>query len=212
MLRLARVIAIAAASGVFLAAPPLAAHAAVPTSSCTLHTNAPEDCTTYESQNGVPSEVSDVVPTFNTVPARIIAFYENHLLNIDDPHNWSDVVEFVPTAPGSQQSTSVMMLSVGCGNLNDPTDITCFPPRSSVFAVNPEAPPNPATGNDFTDCSTAYSIADATGHALVAGHVCSEASADAPVVPEAPTPILLPIAALGVFGLLGFRRLRRRST
>jgi hypothetical protein len=37
-------------------------------------------------------------------------------------------------------------------------------------------------------------------------------SGDTVPVPEAPLPILLPIAALGLLAVVGFRKLRRRPT
>ena len=60
MRRMVWVIAMVAASGLFLATPQRAAHAASPSSACAA--GPPLHCVFYESANGAPSEISDVVP------------------------------------------------------------------------------------------------------------------------------------------------------
>jgi hypothetical protein len=153
MLRLARVIAIAAASGVFLAIPPLATHAAVPSSSCIpSSTGYPVTCTLYESLSGAPSEVSDVVSTQLVVPSGIAVLLENPNGSQTDLTNWSDVIEFLPQAPGSPNSLSVQFLSEGCGNLQNPFDVSCFPspPQVEQFILEVQT----GVGDDFRDCTS----------------------------------------------------------
>lgn len=214
MLRLARIIAITAASGVFLGAPPLPARAAVPTSSCTSQTgNYPVQCTVYESAVGAPSELSDIVATVLPVPNDITVLVENPTLPQTDPTNWSDVVSFHSCFCGGVGS-GVEIISVGCGNVNDPTDISCFPPATSVNQFVTEVPAG--TGNDFTDCTSfTFTLAGPPPQVIADVNACSDSPAvetgDTVPVPEVPLPILLPIAALGLIAVVGFRKLRRRS-
>jgi hypothetical protein len=214
MLRLARVIAIAAASGVFVAVPPLPARAAVPTSFCVPSSTYPIHCTFYESKNGAPSEVSDIVTIPLQVSAGEAVLLQNPNGSFTDRNNWSDVIEFIPQATGrTDLSVSARFLSEGCGNLQNPLDITCFP---AAYRGLQDHKPEVATGqgNDFTDCTTInlFILGSNAGSASVCSDSPAvEAGDTTPVVPEVPIPILLPVAALGVVGLFGFRKLRRRS-
>jgi hypothetical protein len=197
----------------------VAGAAATPTSFCVSGANAgfPVACTLYESRAGAPSEVSDVVPIPQppgVVPSNTTVLIENPNLPQNDPKNWSDVIEFIPQTPGSpvgSPSTSVEMLSVGCGNLQDPTDITCFPAAATVtqFVVETQT----GTGDDFRDC-TPFSVIF-QGQDAVDVHACSDSPAvetgDTVPIPEVPLPILLPIGALGVV-VAGYGWRRRTSS
>jgi hypothetical protein len=148
------------------------------------------------------------------VPSNTAVLVENPNLPQNDRKNWSDVVEFIPATPGSpfgSPSVSVQMLSEGCGNLNDPTDITCFPAATAVDQFIPEV--QTGTGSDFTDC-TQYPVIF-QGQAAIHVTACSDTpaveSGDTLPVPEVPLPILLPLAGLGLVAVVGFRKLRRRT-
>jgi hypothetical protein len=127
-----------------------------------------------------------------------------------DLTNWSDVIEFLPQAPGSPQSLSVQFLSEGCGNLQNPFDVSCFPVPTQVNQFIPEV--QSGVGDDFRDC-TSFPIVF-QGQNAVNVHACSDTPAvetgDTVPVPEVPLPILLPLAALGLIAVVGFRKLRRR--
>jgi hypothetical protein len=208
MRRMAWVIGMVAASGVFLATPQRAAHAA-PTSFCVA--GPPVQCTFFESAGaaGAPSEISDIVPVADSsgapVPASTIALFENPALLPDDPKNWSEVIEFIPDQPGATTSHSAQMFSEGCrsGPTNE-TDISCFPPSANQFVMEVQQ----GAGDDFQDCT--HFIAQSPSMQQFAQiTACSDAALaeqPGPNVPEVPLVAMLPLAALGVVATIGLRR------
>jgi hypothetical protein len=207
------------AAALFLIIPARAGHAQPPppASSCMQTGIGPPfyTCTLYESAKDAtgaeaPSELSDVLPippsmTAPPVPAAIeVAIVENGNLTQTDPHNWSDVVQFLPPTANSPFG-SVQMLSNGCATVPDnETDISCFP-AATQFAQEVGM-----TGNDFQDCT--FFLANFQGAPYAQVQACSGAPINepAPNIPEAPLAAMLPIAAVGVVGAVGFgRRLRR---
>lgn len=207
MLRLTGAIAIAAASGVFLAVPPLAAHAAVAGSYCTFSGVNGLFCQLYESRGGAPSELSDVVPLTETFANSTIALVENPALPQTDPRNWSDVVVFVYSG-GS--NGAVHQLSEGCGNPNDPFDISCFPPATAVSQFVAET--QQGQGNDFSDCTTFRASSNGSASVIACSDAAVSEAPEQPDIPEVPLPILLPSAALGMVAVVGFRKLLTRTT
>lgn len=207
MRRMVWVMGIVAASGMLLATPQLAAHAASPTSSCVSNGQGQWQCRFFESLNGAPSEISDVVPVpsdaTGAAPGATIALVENPALPQNDPKNWSEVIEFTPN-PGA--ATSAQMFSEGCssGPTNE-TDISCFPPPpASQFVTEVQQ----GTGDDFQDCTTFDALAS-DGHAFAVITACSDAALaeqPGPSVPEVPMALMLPLAAVGVVAAFGVRR------
>jgi hypothetical protein len=184
-------------------------------------------CALYETRRDatgteVASEISDVVDFTKSivacaptciVPSGAVAIVENPNLPQTDPTNWSDVVEFLPVtagAPPGSPSTSVQQLSEGCGNPNNPFDVSCYPPASAItqFVVEVQS----GQGNDFTDCTPfAYLF---NGQSFAQVNACSDAplnEAPNPDVPEAPLAAMLPFAALGVL-VAGYGWRRRTSS
>jgi hypothetical protein len=194
-----------------------------PSSGCFSPVTGGLQCTLYETRRDatgaeVASEISDVVdftksivacaPTC-VVPSGAVAIVENPSLPQTDPHNWSDVVDFISATgggPGSP-STSVQQFSEGCGNASNPFDISCFPPAASItqFVVEIQT----GQGNDFTDCTTFPYLFQ--GQAFAQVNACSDAAlneAPNPDVPDVPLAAMLPLAGAGV-AIAGYRRRRR---
>lgn len=126
----------------FLALPLCATASAILSSSCT---NDEGDsgftCNFYESLNGAPSEISDVVPfpAGQSVTAGYIVLLESPAASHTDPTQWSDVLHLIDGGGGL--ATSAQLLSIGCN---------CFPTSDTVqaspnaFVVEPQggAPDN----------------------------------------------------------------------
>jgi hypothetical protein len=147
------------------------------------------------------------------VPTNVTALVENPALPQTDPTNWSDVVIFSPAVTPSGSTSAVDLLSEGCGTAN-PLDISCFPTAQEVNQFVPEV--QAGTGNDFTDCTPfTFTLAGPPPQLIADVTACSDSPAvetgDTVPIPEVPMPILLPIAALGLIGAAGFRKLRRRA-
>jgi hypothetical protein len=228
--RLASVIGILAASGLFLTTPLMAAHAQVPepTSFCNMMVGAvpPVFCTLYEDDaTGTPSEVSNAValPPGVFVPPGFAALLQDPGVHDTGPKNWSDVVDFIPDCqgqPGCQIAGSVQFLSEGCGDAaTNPFDITCFPSATQLSQPPTIETQQPASGtpNDFTDCTVfVYAPPSFNSQPFAQINACSDAHTlsdtgpdqPGPNIPEVPLAVMLPFVALGSVTVVALRRRR----
>jgi hypothetical protein len=197
-----------------------------PSSGCfTPVSNPTLQCTLYESRRDatgveVASEISDLVDFSKTigacapscvVPSGAVAIVQNPNLPQTDPHNWSDVVEFISATGGGPgtPSTSVQQLSEGCGNATNPFDISCFPQAASItqFVIETQT----GLGNDFTDCTPFPYLFQ--GQPVAQVTACSDAALNEtpnPDVPDVPLAAMLPLAGAAV-AVGGYWRRRRAS-
>jgi hypothetical protein len=221
MRRLARFAAAATVVGsliVTAAWTALAIAAAEPTSSC-VATGAGGPpfyiCTVYESLAGAHSELSDVVPIPPSagppVPSAMdIALFTDPALPPTDRTNWSDVIVFSPPSGPNAPFGTVQFLSNGCSSpAPTETDISCFP---AAATQPPTQEIQVGTGYDSQDCTPFQAFSPQLGGAPYAvGHACSDATLNEPGanIPEVPMSFMLPVAAMGVFGVAGLKRRRK---